>query len=117
MDGCDVHYLGQQEGPPVCVPANQVGPSGAAEDLPVSRSTDDIGSSEARNSFLVSGFSGTVARRSDPYVHQRSAAAHPRSHSVQWRYGNTSLPAIKSTHVETLRSILRAKGHSLKLPI
>ena len=35
----------------MCVPAIQVGPSGAAEDLPASRSTGDIGSSQARNSF------------------------------------------------------------------
>ena len=33
-DRHDVHFLGQREGPPVCVPAIQVGPSGPAEDLP-----------------------------------------------------------------------------------
>ena len=37
VDGCDVHFLGQWEGPPVCVPTIQVGPSGSAEDLPVSK--------------------------------------------------------------------------------
>ena len=83
VDGCDVHYLGQREGPPVCVLAIQAGPSGTAEDLPVSWSTDDIGSSQARNSFLVSGASGTVATRSNPNVCRRSATAHPRRHSAQ----------------------------------
>ena len=112
VDRCDVHYLGQREGPPVCVPTIQVGPTGAAEDLPVSRSTDDIGSSQARNSFLVSRTSGTVAKKSNPTVRRRSAAAHPRRHSVRRRDGNTSLLAVKSPHAETLRAILRAKGHS-----
>ena len=112
VDGCDVHYLGQQEGPPVCVPAIQAGHSGAAADLPVSWSTDDVGSSQARNSFLVSRASGTIARRSDPAVRRRSATAHPRCHSARQRDRNKSLPAIKSTRVEILRAILRAKGHS-----
>ena len=88
VDGCDVHYLGQREGPPVCVLAIQAGPSGTAEDLLVSWSTDDIGSSQARNSFLVSGASGTVATRSDPTVCRRSATAHPRRHSARQRDGN-----------------------------
>ena len=113
VDRHDVHYLGQLKGPPVCVPAIQVGLSGAAEDLPVSRSANDSGSSQARNSFLVSGASGTVARRSDPTVRHRSALAHPRRHSARRRDKNTSLPAVKSTRVETLRAILRAKGHSM----
>ena len=52
VDGHDVHYLGQREGPPVWIPAIQVGPSGAAEDLPDSRSANDSGSSQARNSSL-----------------------------------------------------------------
>ena len=77
VDGCDVHYLGQREGPPVYVPAIQVGPSGSAEDLPVSRGANDSVSSQARNIFLVSGASGTVARRFDPAVCRRSAPAHP----------------------------------------
>ena len=54
----------------------------------VSWSTDDIGSSQARNSFLVSGASGTVATRSDPTVCRRSATAHPRRHSARQRDGN-----------------------------
>ena len=60
----------------------------------------------------VSVASGTVVRRSDPAVCQRSATAHPRRHSAWRRDGNTSLPAVKTTHVETLGAILRTKGHS-----
>ena len=73
---------------------------------------NDSGSSQARNSFLVSGATGTVARRSDPAVRRRSAPSHPRRHSARRRNRNMSLPAVKSTRVETLRAILRAKGHS-----
>ena len=58
VDECDVHFLGQREGLTVCVPAIQVGPSGSAEDLPVSRGTNDSGSSHARNNFLVPGAFG-----------------------------------------------------------
>ena len=112
VDRRDVHYLGQREGPPVCVLAIQVGPSGAAEDLPVSGSANESGSSQARNSFLVSGASGTVGRKTHPAVRQRSAPALPRHHSTQGRGRDTSLvPAIKSTCMYTLRTILRAKGH------
>ena len=48
VDGRRVHSLGQREGPPLCVPAIHVGPSGPAE---------DTYSSSAGNSFLVSGAS------------------------------------------------------------
>ena len=60
MDRCDVHYLGQQEGPPVCVPAIQLGPSGSAEDLPVSWGANDFGSSQARNLGLWSNDSTSI---------------------------------------------------------
>ena len=112
VDGCDVHYLRQREGPPVCVPAIQVDPSGSADDLPVSRSANDSGSSQARNSFLVSKASGTVARRSDPAVRRRSVPVHPSRHSTRRGHRNMSLPAVKSTRVETLWAIPVAKGHS-----
>ena len=47
-----------------------------------------------------------------PPVRRRSRPADSRH--LDRRRGNrdSSLPAIKSTHVETLRAILRAKGHS-----
>ena len=60
VDGHHVHPLGQWEGPPVCFHAIQVGPSGPAEDLPVSRHSNDTDSSAAGNSFLVSRASGAV---------------------------------------------------------
>ena len=102
-DGRDVHFLGQREGPLVRIPVTEAGPSGATEDLTVSWSANDSCGSIARNSSLVSGASGTIARRSDPTVHRRSTTANPRRHSARQRDGNPSLPAVKSTPMETLQ--------------
>ena len=51
-------------------------------------------------------------RRSNPAVHRGSSTADSRRLD-RWR-GNrdSSHPTIKSTRVETIRAILRAKGHS-----
>ena len=103
VDGRDVHFLGQREGPLVRIPVTEAGPSGATEDLTVSWSANDSCGSIARNSSLVSGASGTIARRSDPTVHLRSTTANPRRHSARQRDGNPSLPAVKSTPMETLQ--------------
>ena len=103
VDGRDVHFLGQREGPLVRIPVTEAGPSGATEDLTVSWSANDSCGSIARNSSLVSGASGTIARRSDPTVHRRSTTANPRRHSARLRDGNPSLPAVKSTPMETLQ--------------
>ena len=53
-----------------------------------------------------------VPRRSDPAVRRGSRPADSRR--VDRRLGDrdSSLPAVKSTRVETLRAILRVKGHS-----
>ena len=53
VDRCYVHALGQQEGPPVRVPAIQVGPSSTAEDRSVTRSQGDSDRSTATGSFVV----------------------------------------------------------------
>ena len=50
VDGRDVHFLGQREGPLVRIPVTEAGPSGATEDLTVSWSANDSCGSIARNS-------------------------------------------------------------------
>ena len=51
-------------------------------------------------------------RRSDPAVRRRSRPADARRLDGRWGDRDSSLPTVKSTCVETLRAILRAKGHS-----
>ena len=112
VDRCHVHALGQREGPPVRVPAIQDGPSSSAEDRSVTRSQGDFDRSTATGSFVVSGVDGSVPRRSDPAVRRGSRLADSRRLD-RWRGDwDSSLPAVKSTRVETLRAILRVKGHS-----
>ena len=110
MDRC--HAVGQREGPPVRVPAIQDGPSSSAEDRSVTRSQGDFDRSTATGSIVVSGVDGSVPRRSDPAVRRRSRPADSRRFD-RWRGDqDSSIPAVKSTRVETLRAILKAKGHS-----
>ena len=78
----------------------------------VSRCSDDSECSSSGNSFLVPGTSGTVPRRSHPTVRGGSTSADSGHHSDRQGYRDSSLPAVKSSHVETLRAILVAKGHS-----
>ena len=59
-----------------------------------------------------SGVDGSVPRRSDPAVRQWSRPDDSRRLDRRRGDRDSSLPAVKSTHVETLRAILRAKGHS-----
>ena len=112
VDRCHVHALGQREGPPVRVPAIQDGPSSTAEDRSVTRSQGDFDRSTATGSVVVSGVDGSVPRRSDPAVCRRSRPADSRRLDRRWGDRDSSLPAVKSTRVETLRAILRAKSHS-----
>ena len=112
VDRCHVHALGQWEGPPVRVPAIQDGPSSTAEDRSVTRSQGDSDCSTATGSFVVSGVDGSVPRRSDPAVRRGSRPADLRRVDRRRGDGDLSLPAVKSTRVETLQAILRAKGHS-----
>ena len=109
---CHVHAVGQREGPPVRVPAIQDGPSSSAEDRSVTRSQGDFDRSTATGSVMVSGVDGSVPRRSDPAVRRRSRPADSRRSDRRQGDRDSSLPAVKSTRVETLRAILRAKGHS-----
>ena len=103
---------GQREGPPVCIPAIQDGPSSAAEDRSVARSQGDSDRSTAGGSFMVSGVDGSVTRRSHPTVRRGSTTADSRCRTDRWGDRDLSLPAIKSTHVETLWAILMTKDHS-----
>ena len=100
VDRCHVHALGQWEGPPVRVPAIQDGPSSTAEDRSVTRSQGDFDRSTATGRVVVSGVDG------------RSRPANSRRLDRRWGDRDSSLPAVKSTRIETLRAILRAKGHS-----
>ena len=61
---------------------------------------------------MVSGVDGSVTRRFHPAVRQRSAAANSRRRTDQRGDRDSSLPAVKSTWVETLQAILMTKGHS-----
>ena len=112
VDRCHVHAVGQWEGPPVRVPAIQDGPSSSAEDRSVTRSQGDFDHSTATGSVMVSGIDGSVPRRSDPAVCLRSRPADSKRFDRRRGDRDSSLPAVKSTRVETLRAILRAKGHS-----
>ena len=112
VDRCHVHALGQREGPPVRVPAIQDGPSSSAEDRSVTRGQDDFDRSTATGSIVVSGVDGSVPRRSDPTVRRGSRPADSRRLDRRWGDRDSSLPDVKSTRVETLWAILRAKGHS-----
>ena len=89
VDGCHVRALGQGEGPPVCVPAIQDGPSSSAEDRSVTRRQGDSDRSTATGRSADS-------RRFDRRRGDR----------------DSSLPTVKSTRVETLMAVLRAKDHS-----
>ena len=112
VDGHHVGALGQREGPTVCFPAIQDGPSSSAEDRSVTGRQGDSDRSTATGSFMVSGGDVSVPRGSNPAVRWGSKSADSRR--PDWRRGdkNSSLPVVKSTRVETLRAILRAKGHS-----
>ena len=112
VDRCHVHALGQREGPPVRVPAIQDGPSSTAEDRSATKNQDDFDHSTATGSIMVSGVDVSVPRRSDPAVHRRSRPADSRGFDRRRGDQDSSFPAVKSTHVETLRAILSAKGHS-----
>ena len=60
----------------------------------------------------VSWVDGSVTRRSHPAVRWGSAAANSRRITDRRDDRDSSLPAVKSTCVETLRAILMTKGHS-----
>ena len=99
-------------GHPVCFPAIQDGPSSSAEDRSVTKCQGYFDRSTAIGSFMVYGVDGSGKGRSNPAVRQGSNTADSRRRGQRWGDRNVSLLAIKSTRVETLRAILRAKGHS-----
>ena len=112
VDRCHVYAVGQREGPPVRFPAIQDGHSSCAEDRSVTRGQGDSDHSTATGSVVVSGVDGSVPRRSDPVVRRGSRPADSRRFDRRRGDRDSSLPVVKSTRVETLRAILRAKGHS-----
>ena len=112
VDRCHVHALGQGEGPSVCIPAIQDGPSSTAEDRSVTRGEGDFDRSTATGSIVVPRVDGPLPRRSDPAVPRRSRPSDTRRLDGRRGDRDSSLLTVKSTRVETLRAILRAKGHS-----
>ena len=112
MDGRHVSALGQREGPPLCFPAIQDGPSSSVEDRSVTRRQGDSDCSTATGSFMVSGVDGSGTGRSNPAIRRGSNTADSRRRDRRQGDRKASLPAFKSTRVETLPAILRAKGHS-----
>ena len=112
VDRCHVHALGQGEGPLVCLPAIQDGPASSAEDRSITRTAGDTDRSTATGSIMVSRADGPNPRRPGSPVRGRSRPAHTRRVHGRGRDRNSSLPSVKSSRVETLRAILRAKGHS-----
>ena len=112
VDRCHVHALGHGEGPLVRLPAIQDGPTSSAEDHSITRSAGDTDRSTATDSILVPRADGPSPRRPDSPVRGRSRPADTRRVHGRGRDRDSSLPAVKSSRVETLRAILRAKGHS-----
>ena len=112
VDRCHVHALGLREGPPVRVPAIQDGPASTAEDRSVTRSGGDFDRSTATGSIMVPRADGPIPRRSDPAVRRRSRPTDTRRLDGRRGDRDSSFPTVKSSRVETLRAILRAKGHS-----
>ena len=110
---CHVSALGQREAPSVCVPTIQKdGPSSSAEDRSVTRHQRDSDRFTATGSFMGSRVNGSGTGRSNPVVRRGSRSADSRRFDRRRGDGDLSLPAIKSTCVETLRAVMRAKGHS-----
>ena len=62
--------------------------------------------------FMVPRVDGPIPRRSDPAVRRRSRPTDTRRLDGRRGDRESSLPTVKSTRVETLWAILRAKGHS-----
>ena len=104
--------LGTTGGPPVRVPAIQDGHSSTAEDRSVTRSEGDFDCSTLTGSVVVSRVDGSLPRRSDPAARRGSRPADTRRLDGRRGDRDLSLPTVKSTRVETLRAILRVKGHS-----
>ena len=112
VDRCHVHALGQGEGPFVRLPTYRDGPASSAEDRSITRSGGDTDRSTATGSIMVPRAQGPSPGRPDSPVRGWSRPADTRRMHGRGRDRDSSLPAVKSSRVETLRAILRAKGHS-----
>ena len=95
MDEHHVSALGQREGPPVCFPAIQDGPSSSAEDRSVTKRQGDSDRSTAIGSFMVSGVDGSGKGRSNPAVCRGSNTADSRRRDQRRGDRNMSLHAWK----------------------
>ena len=111
-DAMSMPWVGQGEGPLVRLPAIQDGPASSAENRSITRSAGDTDRSTATGSIMVSRADGPNPRRPGSPVRGRSRPADTRHVHGRGRDRNSSLPAVKSSRVETLRAILRAKGLS-----
>ena len=116
MDRCHVSALGQQEGPIVCVPAIQNGPSSSAEDRSITRNQGDPDRSTTTGSVVVSRVYRSVTRRSNPAVRPGSRSADSRRDGRRGD-GDASLQAVKSTRMETGQGPFQGSGaHDVKVP-
>ena len=107
VDRCQVHALGQGEGPLVCLLASQDGSPSS-----ITSGAGDTDRSTAAGSIMVPRADGPIPRRPGSAVRRRSRPADTRRVHGRGRDWDSSLPAVKSSRVEVLRAILRAKGHS-----
>ena len=112
VDGRLVNALGHREEPPVCFPAIQDGPSSFAEDRSVTRSQGVSDGSTATGSFLVPELMDLSQEDPIPLFVKGQELLTQEFFDGRRDDGPSSLPAIKSRRVETLRAILRAKGYS-----
>ena len=112
VDRCHVHALGQGEGPSVRLPAIQDGLSSSAEDCSITRSAGDTDRSTATGSIMVPRADGPIPRRPHSNGRRRSRPTNTRCVHGRGRDWDSSLPVVKSSRMETLRAILRAKDHS-----
>ena len=97
---------------PERVPIIQDGPASTAEDRSVTRNGGDFDRSIATGSIMVPRVDGPIPRKSDPAIRRRSRPTDTRRLDGRRGDRESSLPTVKSTRVETLWAILRAKGHS-----
>ena len=112
VDRCHVHALAQGEGPLVQLTAIQDGSPSSAEDRSITRGAGDTDCSTATGIIMVPRADGPITRRPNSAVRRRSRPADTRRVHGRGRDRDSSLPAVKPSRVETLRAILRAKGHS-----
>ena len=113
VDRCHVHALGLREGPSWTRSRHsRWSRKYCRRSLSHQGSGGDFDRSTATGSIMVPRVDGPIPRRSDPAVRWRSRPTDTRRLDGRRGDRESSLPTVKSTRVETLWVILRAKGHS-----